>query len=338
MQKSNHNIKTACITGTVAKAADRYAMDVMGLKSLTLMETASSKIAEYVMKHFPLAQKRVDAAVTNEVKDAPAELVSLGAGVADVNGVRDRQKPAARYQDLKISVLCGVGNNGADGVCASRILLREGYQPQVYIVGNLEKASWEFLYQLCHFQQAGGTVKMYRPNIDPADAGEATVMAVYPDVDTADANAGEAAVMAVHPDVDAADAGEAALMAVHPDSDTAADDASSFRANRLPDDDILIDGIFGIGLHREIAGDYRAFIEEANRRRHGFVLAIDAPSGINTDTGELMGCGIKADVTITFGRNKTGLVCGAGQNFAGRVLVEDIGIPDEAYIEAETHA
>lgn len=224
MPDKNGDINTACITGTVAKAADRYAMDVMGLKSLTLMETASSKIAEYVMKHFPLSHK--------------------------------------------ISVLCGVGNNGADGVCASRILLREGYQPHVYIVGNLEKASWEFLYQLCHFQQAGGAVTMYRPDT-------------------------------------------------------------------LPDDDILIDAIFGIGLHREIAGDYRLFIEEANRRSHGFVLAIDAPSGINTDTGELMGCGIKADVTITFGRNKTGLVCGAGQKLAGRVLVEDIGIPDEAYIAVE---
>ena len=333
MQHENGNRKAMCITGTVAKAADRYAMDVMGLKSLTLMETASSKIAEYVMKHFPLAQKRVDATVTNEVKDAPAELVSLGAGVADVNGVRDRQKPAARYQDLKISVLCGVGNNGADGVCASRMLLEEGYQPQVYIVGNLEKASWEFLYQLCHFQQAGGTVTMYHPDVDTANAGEVAVMAVHPGV-----NAGEATVMAVHPDVDTANAGEVAAMAMHPDSATAADDASLFRANRLPDDDILIDGIFGIGLHREIAGDYRTFIEEANRRRHGFVLAIDAPSGINTDTGELMGCGIKADVTITFGRNKTGLVCGAGQNFAGRVLVEDIGIPDEAYEEAERHA
>ena len=333
MQHENGNRKAMCITGAVAKAADRYAMDVMGLKSLTLMETASSKIAEYVMKHFPLAQKRVDATVTNEVKDALAELVSLGDGVADVNGVRDQQKPAARYQDLKISVLCGVGNNGADGVCASRMLLREGYQPQVYIVGNLEKASWEFLYQLCHFQQAGGTVTMYHPDVDTANAGEVAVMAVHPGV-----NAGEATVMAVHPDVDTANAGEVAAMAMHPDSATAADDASLLRANRLPDDDILIDGIFGIGLHREIAGDYRAFIEEANRRRHGFVLAIDTPSGINTDTGELMGCGIKADVTITFGRNKTGLVCGAGQNFAGRVLVEDIGIPDEAYEEAERHA
>lgn len=318
MQHENGNRKAMCITGTVAKAADRYAMDVMGLKSLTLMETASSKVAEYVMKHFPLAQKRVDAAVTNEVGDAQAEHGSLGGAVADVHGVRDRQKTAARYQDLKISVLCGVGNNGADGVCASRMLLEEGYQPRVHIVGNLEKASWEFLYQLVYFQQAGGTVKMYRPNIDPADAG--------------------AAAMVVDPEIDPANAGEAAVMAVHPDSATAADDASPFQANRLPDDDILIDAIFGIGLHREIAGDYRAFIEEANRRRHGFVLAIDAPSGINTDTGELMGCGIKADVTITFGRNKTGLVCGTGQNFAGRVLVEDIGIPDEAYDEAETHA
>lgn len=230
MPNENNEMKTACITGTVAKAADRYAMDVMGLKSLALMETASSKIAEYVTKQY----------------------------------LYQREK--------KISVLCGVGNNGADGVCAARMLLEEGYQPQVYIVGNMEKASWEFLYQLFYFQQAEGVALSYR-------AGDV-----------------------------------------------------------LRDDDILIDAIFGIGLHREIAGDYRLFIEEANRRNHGFVLAIDAPSGINTDTGELMGCGIKADVTITFGRNKTGLVCGTGRNFAGRVLVEDIGVPDEAYDEAEKHA
>ena len=254
MSDKNGDINTACITGTVAKAADRYAMDVMGIKSLTLMETASSKIAEYIIKHFPLSHK--------------------------------------------ISVLCGVGNNGADGVCTSRMLLGTGYQPQVYIVGNLEKASWEFLYQLCLFQQAGGAARMYRPDMDTANAGEAVGMAV------------------------------------HSDSDTAANDASPFLTDTLPDDDIMIDAIFGIGLHREIAGDYRLFIDEANRRSHGFVLAIDAPSGINTDTGELMGCGIKADVTITFGRNKTGLVCGAGRELAGRVLVEDIGIPNEAYIEA----
>ena len=311
MPSKNDDIMTACITGTVAKAADRYAMDVMGLKSLTLMETASNKIADYVMRHYPLRGR-----------DFRHSEESMAVSGVDANDSERPEKAESKGRGPKISALCGVGNNGADGICASRMLLEEGYQPHVYIVGNLEKASWEFLYQLCRFQQAGGAVTMYRPDIDMVKADETAVMAVHPNGDTA---------------VDDA-ADEAAVMAVHPDRDAVVNDASTFRANRLPDDDILIDGIFGIGLHREIADDYRTFIEEANRRRHGFVLAIDAPSGINTDTGALMGCGIKADVTITFGRNKTGLVCGAGQELAGRVLVEDIGIPDEAYIEAEAHA
>ena len=288
MPNKNGDIKTAYITGTVAKAADRYAMDVMGLKSLTLMETASGKIAEYVMKHYP--QRRGH--------DLQPE-VPIMVGPDGENSAVYRERSELGGESLKISVLCGVGNNGADGVCASRMLLRAGYQPRVYIVGNLEKASWEFLYQLCYFQQAGGAVTMYRPNRDNANAGDAESSSACPH------------------------------------GDAPAKDALSASTDTLPDDDILIDGIFGIGLHREIAGDYRLFIEEANRRSHGFVLAIDAPSGINTDTGALMGCGIKADVTITFGRNKTGLVCGAGQELAGRVLVENIGIPDEAYIAAE---
>ncbi len=210
------------ITGTEAKAADRYAMDVLGMASLALMETASRKVADYVIKHYPEKKTR-------------------------------------------ITVLCGTGNNGADGVCAARMLLAEGYQPNVYLAGKTEKASWELLYQLFHYQQAGGTVTIYDESI------------------------------------------------------------------ALPEEDILIDGIFGIGLHREIAGIYRTLIQEANRHRHVFTLAIDAPSGINTDTGVLMGCGIAADLTITFGRNKTGLVSGEGRAYAGKVQVEDIGIPDEAY-------
>ncbi len=218
MSTKNDNI----ITGTAAKAADRYAMDVLGMASLALMETASRKVAQYVMTHYP-------------------------------------DKKTA------ITVLCGMGNNGADGVCASRILLASGYCPRVYLAGNMEKASWELLYQLFRFQQAGGTVYIY-------------------------------------------------------EKDTV-----------LPDEDILIDGIFGIGLHREIAGIFRDMIQETNRHRHTFVLAIDAPSGINTDTGALMGCGIPADLTLTFGRNKTGLVTGEGRTYAGQVVVEDIGIPDEAY-------
>ena len=312
MSKKYDDFTSKCITGTVAKAADRYAMDVMGLRSLTLMETASSKIAEYVIKHYPLCGE-------HDLRSAAPIMVNEGGGNCGAYPKRSESDG----DHLKISVLCGVGNNGADGVCASRMLLREGYQPHVYIVGKLEKASWEFLYQLCHFQQAGGAVTMYRPDTDTANAGEAAGMAVHSDSDTAADEVCDKrgyTVPSSTPQKNPSDA------------------SAPLPADTLQDDDILIDAIFGIGLHREIAGDYRLFIEEANRHHHGFVLAIDAPSGINTDTGALMGCGIKADVTITFGRNKTGLVCGAGQELAGRVLVEDIGIPDEAYREAEKHA
>ena len=61
------------------------------------------------------------------------------------------------------------------------------------------------------------------------------------------------------------------------------------------------------------------------------VVAVDVPSGINSDTGELMGAGIHANTTVTFGRSKTGLITGEGKEFAGNVIVENIGIPDEAY-------
>ena len=71
-----------------------------------------------------------------------------------------------------------------------------------------------------------------------------------------------------------------------------------------------------------------------NRHQYGEIIAIDAPSGIDTDTGELMGAGIRADVTITFGRNKIGLINGAGKEYSGQILVEDIGIPDIAYQKA----
>ena len=47
-----------------------------------------------------------------------------------------------------------------------------------------------------------------------------------------------------------------------------------------------------------------------------------------------MGAGIHADVTITFERNKTGLVTGAGKEYSGRIIIEDIGIPDIAYQKA----
>lgn len=93
--------------------------------------------------------------------------------------------------------------------------------------------------------------------------------------------------------------------------------------------DFIIDGIFGIGLSREVSGlnkDIIKMINGAGAR----VVSVDVPSGINAGTGQIMGTAVKADVTVTFGVMKKGLVFFPGHMYAGRVLVKDCGFPAEA--------
>ena len=104
--------------------------------------------------------------------------------------------------------------------------------------------------------------------------------------------------------------------------------------DELPKADVLVDAIFGIGLMRDVIGEYRELIEKMNRHP-GRKISVDVPSGINADTGSKMGICFRADETFTFGRNKVGLILGDGAHAAGTVSVCDIGIPDEAYAAAE---
>lgn len=95
---------------------------------------------------------------------------------------------------------------------------------------------------------------------------------------------------------------------------------------------VVIDAIFGIGLSRAITGEYASWIEEINTAKNT-VFAVDVPSGIDATTGKVLGTAIKADYTVTFGVNKIGLVLFPGMQYAGKVLVEDIGFPDMAIRE-----
>lgn len=87
----------------------------------------------------------------------------------------------------------------------------------------------------------------------------------------------------------------------------------------------IVDAIFGIGLTREVQGRYSDVIEEINRQS-AVVWAVDIPSGINGDTGAVMGHAVQADRTVTFAYGKTGLYLYPGASFCGKVLVKDIGI------------
>jgi hypothetical protein len=68
---------------------------------------------------------------------------------------------------------------------------------------------------------------------------------------------------------------------------------------------MVIDGLFGIGLAREITGDYAELVQYANRQSCP-VLALDVPSGIQSDTGQVLGCAVRATHTITFHRAEAG--------------------------------
>ena len=98
--------------------------------------------------------------------------------------------------------------------------------------------------------------------------------------------------------------------------------------------DIIVDAIFGIGLSREIEGMYNEIIESINSYRieeDCKIVSIDVPSGVDADTGKIMGTAIKADVTVTFGRAKLGLIMYPGAAYCGELIVHDIGIPWPVY-------
>lgn len=101
---------------------------------------------------------------------------------------------------------------------------------------------------------------------------------------------------------------------------------NSLVKNCSPDEyTTIVDAVFGVGLSREVSGNYRELFEKINES-HVPVLSVDIPSGICATTGKVMGIGIKAKKTVTFAYGKTGLYLYPGAEYAGEVVVKDIGI------------
>ena len=99
--------------------------------------------------------------------------------------------------------------------------------------------------------------------------------------------------------------------------------------------DVIVDAMFGVGLNRAVSGVYETVICAVNAARKK-VYAADIPSGIHGDNGSVMNVAVRADVTVTFGANKRGLVLYPGCRYAGEVIVGDIGYPQVSY-EAVEH-
>lgn len=94
--------------------------------------------------------------------------------------------------------------------------------------------------------------------------------------------------------------------------------------------DIIIDGLLGIGITGEVRNQYRKWIELINNSE-AKKISIDIPSGVNATSGDICGLAVNADITVTMGFLKQGLVIQPGKSLAGDVEIADLGYPEEVF-------
>ena len=93
---------------------------------------------------------------------------------------------------------------------------------------------------------------------------------------------------------------------------------------------LVVDGLFGIGLNRPAEGPYVQWIAGINQYP-GPILSLDVPSGLNADTGEVLGTAVHATATVTFIAGKPGLYTLDGPDHCGAITVATLGLPQEAF-------
>ncbi len=91
--------------------------------------------------------------------------------------------------------------------------------------------------------------------------------------------------------------------------------------------DLIVDGLFGTGLSRPLEGEIKTLVDLMNDSNKP-IVAIDIPSGIDSNSGTCYGASIKAKITVTFLRAKPGHFLIPGRIHTGELVVKDIGIPD----------
>ena len=96
--------------------------------------------------------------------------------------------------------------------------------------------------------------------------------------------------------------------------------------------DFVIDAVFGIGLSRNLNNEYSSILQKINDI-NAVKIAVDMPSGINADNGQVMGCAVKCDYTITFSFGKLGQYLWPGNEYAGETKVVDMGITTRSWLD-----
>jgi len=97
-----------------------------------------------------------------------------------------------------------------------------------------------------------------------------------------------------------------------------------------PDAEVIVDAMFGTGLARPVTGIWSEAIGQCNAARAA-VLALDVPSGLHADTGQILGCAIHATATVSFIGLKQGLFTGHGPDCSGTICFDGLKVPARIY-------
>ena len=197
-----------------------------------------------------------------------------------------------------ILIFCGKGNNGGDGAAAARLLAMAGAHVDVVLIGKIDETTGD----------ARTNFERLRSWKDERAAREAKPHAV-------------------------ADAGVLNLFECETEAGWQQLLASTLTAPR----DAAVDAIFGTGLTRPAEGLHREAIKYLNRiHRDGVpVISVDIPSGLNSDSEELIGEAVDATATVTMTAPKRANAVPPAAHFNGRVVVGEIGSPRELIDEAD---
>lgn len=166
-----------------------------------------------------------------------------------------------------ITIVCGNGNNGGDGLALARLLISVDKKIKIFLINSSKKLSNDCKLNFDILIKMGIDINLIKDKED-----------------------------------------------------------LTYLKNSISSSNVLIDGIFGTGLSRNITGIYTDVIESINKYAK-YIISIDVPSGFNSDTGNIMGVAVRADETITFQLYKSGFLNYESKKYTGKIILEELNIP-----------
>ena len=204
---------------------------------------------------------------TQEEFDIPATILMENAGRAVFQNAME-MLCEKQEKKVKVTVVCGRGNNGGDGFVAARHLMNNGIDVSIFLVAVVKELKGEAEANYLRAEKVAKTM--------------GKVIEVLNE-----------------------------------------ENLSSFK-DRLEGTSLIVDGIFGTGLAREVEEPEKSIIQLINDSGKP-VLAVDVPSGLDAANGNVLGVCIKAIKTVTFARPKTGFI--GNEKYTGETITADISIP-----------